>query len=114
MYLAQVHVRSAQNVATHGFVDAEVGAAEIDDLHSQRVLEPTLAPGQQHSAIDGNMSTEKDEIQVATRISGATYAKIQVRQKEAKRLTGIEPSISAVIRAMIEESADAKANGKRR
>ena len=62
------------------------------------------------------MSTKENEseVQVATRISRSTHAKILDRQKEAKRLTGIEPSISAVVRAMIEEAADGKANGKKR
>jgi hypothetical protein len=64
------------------------------------------------------MSTENEaEVQIAARISKSTYAKILDRQKEAKRLTGIEPSISAVVRAMIEDAADTKTggtNGKRR
>ncbi len=63
------------------------------------------------------MSTENEaEVQIAARVSKSTYVKIQDRQKEAKRLTGIEPSISAVVRAMIEEAADGngKSNGKRR
>jgi hypothetical protein len=57
------------------------------------------------------MENEAGEVQVAARVSRLLYAKIVHRQKEAKRLTGIEPSISAVVRAMIEESAD-KPNGK--
>lgn len=52
------------------------------------------------------------EVQIAARVSKSLYAKIVERQKDAKRLTGIEPSISAVVRAMIEESADSK--GKKR
>jgi hypothetical protein len=51
------------------------------------------------------MSENEAEVQIAARVSKSTYAKIQDRQKEAKRLTGIEPSISAVVRAMIEEAA---------
>jgi len=51
-------------------------------------------------------------VQVATRISRSLYAKILKRQSEAKRLTGVEPSVSAVVRAMIEEAASA--GGKRR
>jgi hypothetical protein len=56
-------------------------------------------------------ATENDEVQIAARVSKSLYAKILDRQKRAKRLTGIEPSISAVVRAMIEEVADG--NGKR-
>lgn len=52
------------------------------------------------------------EIQVATRVSKSLYAKIEERQKEAKKLTGIEPSISAVARAMLEEAAEK--SGKKR
>ena len=57
-------------------------------------------------------TTENDEVQVAARVSRPLHAKIVKRQMEAKRLTGIKPSISAVVRAMLEEAADA--NGKRR
>jgi hypothetical protein len=58
------------------------------------------------------MSTENEaEIQITARVSKSTYVKIQDRQKEAKRLTGIEPSISAVVRAMIEDAAAGKTNG---
>lgn len=48
------------------------------------------------------------EVQVSVRVPKSLHAKIVARQKEAKKLTGIEPSISAVIRAMIEETADGK------
>ena len=59
------------------------------------------------------MGTENEaEVQIAARISKSTYGKILDRQKKARRLTGIEPSISAVVRAMIEEAAGT--NGKRR
>jgi hypothetical protein len=53
------------------------------------------------------MSNEA-EVQIALRISRAAYAQLLVRQKEAKRLTGIQPSISAVVRAIIEESTAPK------
>jgi hypothetical protein len=56
------------------------------------------------------LPTENNEVQIASRVSKALHAKIVKRQMEAKRLTGIEPSISEVIRAMLEEAA----NGKRR
>jgi hypothetical protein len=62
------------------------------------------------------MATENEaEVQISARVSNSTYAKIQDRQKLAKQLTGIEPSISAVVRAMIEEAAaNVKSNGRRR
>ncbi len=58
------------------------------------------------------MENHDPEVQIAARVSKVLYAKIEDRQKEAKRLTGIEPSISAVVRAMLEESAEK--NGKKR
>ena len=45
------------------------------------------------------------EVLVSTRISKSIYAKVLERQKEAKKQTGIEPKISAVLRAMLEEAA---------
>ncbi len=48
------------------------------------------------------------EVQVGARVSKSLYAKIVERQKEAKKLTGIEPSVSAVVRAMLEEAAARK------
>jgi hypothetical protein len=56
--------------------------------------------------------TESNEVQVAARVSRSLHAKIIKRQVDAKRLTGIEPSISEVVRAMLEEAATG--NGKRR
>lgn len=44
------------------------------------------------------------EVQVGARVSKTLYAKILERQKEAKKLTGIEPSVSAVVRALLEEA----------
>jgi hypothetical protein len=59
------------------------------------------------------MGTENEsEVQISARVGQATYTKILERQREAKRLTGIEPSISAVVRAMIEDAA--KTNGRKR
>jgi hypothetical protein len=45
------------------------------------------------------------EVMVATRVSKPLHAKILKRQRALKSLTGIEPSVSAVVRAMIEEAA---------
>lgn len=59
------------------------------------------------------MGTEA-EVQIAVRVSKSTYAKVLERQRQAKRLTGIEPSISAVVRAMLEEAPEAVNGSKRR
>ncbi len=56
------------------------------------------------------MQASEAEVQIAARVSKATYDKIVARQAEVKKSTGIKPSISAVVRAMIEEAA----NGKKR
>lgn len=48
---------------------------------------------------------ENAEIQIATRVSEKLYAQIVDRQAQAKKLTGIEPTISAVVRAMLEDAA---------
>jgi len=50
------------------------------------------------------------ETVIYTRVDKQVYTKIVRRQKQMKKLTGIEPSISAVARAMITEAA----NGKKR
>ena len=57
------------------------------------------------------MTTETNDILISSRVNRSLYDKILKRQQDAKRLTGIEPSVSEVVRAMIE---DAAANGKRR
>jgi hypothetical protein len=49
--------------------------------------------------------TEAD-ITVAARVPEALYAKILRRQKAISELTGIEPSVSAVVRSMIGEAKD--------
>jgi len=59
-----------------------------------------------YSAMNGN------DIQIAARVSKPLYARIVKQQQEAKRLTGIEPSISEVVRLLVERGLDA--NGKRR
>lgn len=45
------------------------------------------------------------EIVIASRVDKALYGKILKRQRHLKKLTGIEPSVSAVVRSMIEEAA---------
>jgi hypothetical protein len=55
---------------------------------------------------------EHAEKLVSTRITKELHSKIVKRQREAKKQTGIEPKISAVVRAMLEEAAGA--NGKKR
>lgn len=57
------------------------------------------------------MENETD-VQIATRVDKTLYAKIVERQREAKKLTGVEPSISAIVRVMLAEAAEK--NGKRR
>ena len=61
-----------------------------------------------------NMSTDNDESDVAisARVSPATYAKIVERQQELKRTTGVEASLSQIIRSLVEKGLEA--NGKRR
>lgn len=57
---------------------------------------------------------ENDDVMVATRVSKPLYAKILERQRELKRLTGIEPSVSAVVRAMIAEAINDNEPRRRR
>lgn len=54
------------------------------------------------------MAREKeiDEVLVATRVSKSLYARILKHQHELKQLTGIVPSVSAVVRSMISEAVD--------
>ena len=60
------------------------------------------------------MSTDDNEVDVAisARVSPATYAKIVERQQELKRTTGVEASLSQIIRSLVERGLEA--NGKRR
>jgi len=44
------------------------------------------------------------EIQVATRVSKSLHAKLLKKQKEVKKLTGYAPSISAIVRLVLEEA----------
>lgn len=51
------------------------------------------------------MSTNTDGgVQIAVRVSRALYARILERQREAKRRSGIEPSLSSVVRVLLEEA----------
>lgn len=54
------------------------------------------------------MAQEIEDIQLNFRVNRTLYEKILERQKEAKKLTGIEPTVSAVARVMLEESAGRK------
>jgi hypothetical protein len=45
---------------------------------------------------------DDNEIMVATRVSKTLYAKLLKRQRELEKLTGIEPSVSAIMRASLE------------
>ena len=49
--------------------------------------------------------SDENEIMIATRVSKKLYARILKRQREAEKLTGVAPSISALARAMIEEAS---------
>lgn len=46
------------------------------------------------------------EITVATRVSKELYEKILKRQRTAKELTGVDSTVSAVLRSMLEEAAE--------
>jgi hypothetical protein len=50
--------------------------------------------------------TEDNQIQLAIRVPKSLYAVILNRQKRAKKLSGFEPSVSEVARAMLAESAE--------
>jgi hypothetical protein len=46
---------------------------------------------------------DDNEIMIATRVSKSLYAKLLKRQREIEKLTGIEPSVSAIMRASLEK-----------
>jgi len=54
------------------------------------------------------------ETVIAARVDKELYTKVLRRQRDLKRLTGIEPSISAVVRVMVQESADAYDSKRKR
>ena len=58
------------------------------------------------------MTTEIQDIQLATRVGKTLYDKIVKRQQDAKKLTGFEPPLSEVARQLIERGLEA--NGKRK
>jgi hypothetical protein len=47
---------------------------------------------------------ETEDIMIATRVSRQLHAQILKRQRTLKQLTGIKPSVSAVVRSMIAEA----------
>jgi hypothetical protein len=56
----------------------------------------------------GQVTTETHDIPIASRVSKSLHDKIVRRQQEAKKMTGIEPSLSEVVRAMLKEAASSK------
>lgn len=54
-----------------------------------------------------------DDIMVSTRVSEPMYAKILNRQRKLKELTGIEPSVSAVVRSILERDLKNEARPKK-
>jgi hypothetical protein len=54
----------------------------------------------------GGMADD-NEIMIATRVSKTLYAKLLKRQRELEKLTGIEPSVSAIMRASLEKELNA-------
>lgn len=53
----------------------------------------------------------EDLVQVFARVPRQLHDRILQQQKEAKRLTGIEPSVAEVVKMLIERGL---ANGKKR
>ena len=53
-----------------------------------------------------------NDVQIAARVSKPLYGRIIKQQEQLKRLTGIKPSVSDVVRMLLERGLDA--NGKRR
>jgi hypothetical protein len=58
------------------------------------------------------MSDENHDIQIASRVGKTLYERMVKFQQEAKKMTGIEPTISEVVRALVERGLEA--NGKRK
>lgn len=54
------------------------------------------------------------EIVIATRVSRPVHAKIKRRQRAIRAATGITPSVSAVVRLILEEALDATSRSRRR
>jgi hypothetical protein len=55
---------------------------------------------------------ENQDIQIGVRVSRTLRGKLEKVQEEHRKLTGIEPTISDVVRMLIERGLEA--NGKRR
>jgi len=55
------------------------------------------------------MSTdETHDIQIASRVSKTVYDRLLRHQQKVKQLTGIEPSVSEIVRALVEKGLDVK------
>lgn len=52
------------------------------------------------------MVENEADIMVATRVDKPLYAKLLKRQRDVKKMTGIAPSVSAIVRALIAEGVD--------
>lgn len=51
---------------------------------------------------------------IATRVNKDLHAKVLRRQRDVKKLTGMEPSLSSVVRMMVQEAADAYEKKRKR
>lgn len=67
---------------------------------------PPRRKGLQGSLTSSTNHCMAEENMIATRVTKPLYEKILRRQREVKRLTGIEPSVSAVLRSMIAEAPE--------
>jgi hypothetical protein len=54
------------------------------------------------------VTTEETSIQVGVRLSQALYNRLVKRQQEAKKLTGFEPTLSDVVRLLLEQGLETK------
>lgn len=52
------------------------------------------------------MTTETQDVQIAARVSPTLYSKIVEHQKAVEKLTGIEPSISEIVRLLVERGLE--------
>lgn len=65
-----------------------------------------------YDATVGSMSDETETKQIGIRVEKALYQKLVDEQTRAKKHSGYEPSISDIVRTLIEKGLEA--NGKRR
>lgn len=61
---------------------------------------------------DDETGTTETTRQLGIRVEKTLYKRLEEEQKKTKKLTGYEPSISDVVRVLIEKGLEA--NGKRR